>query len=218
VIANALRVDIEKYSSQAKLNPAYAMAREGKLGRKSVVLYVSNILHLLRHTPPYLERAKKRALERGDRRLAAFFDEKMAEETGHDRWAEQDLFNLRDSFGVASEGAVTPALRSLLAYLEETIDQDPTLYLSYILFAEYFTVLEGPEWLALLEDRCGVPQGFMTAIANHVELDKEHVAEGLDMIDVLVTDPSYLDSMRRTLHQSIQHFDRFMCEVAESAN
>jgi hypothetical protein len=218
MIADALREDIEEYSCQAKENPAYRMARSGSLGRENVARYVSNILHLLRNTPPCLERAHRRAIERGDVQLAAFFEEKLAEEVGHDRWAEQDLHSFRSSFGIEADAEMTPSLRSLLAYLEKTIDEDPTLYLAYILFAEYFTVLEGPEWLALLEERCGIPKGFMTAISNHVELDKEHVAEGLDMIDALVTDPSYLDPMRSALRQSIQHFDRFLTEVAEPAN
>lgn len=215
MISDALRGDIETYSSRAKENPTYKMARDGTLDRERVARYVANVLHLLRQTPRCLERAHKRALEKRDYKLAEFFKQKGAEEVGHDQWAEQDLDKFREAFGIEVDGTIMPSLAALVEYLNKTIDEDPTLYLSYILFAEYFTVLEGPELLALLEERCGVPKGFMTAIANHVELDKEHVAEGLDMIDALVTDPTYLDPMRSTLQQSIRHFDEFLAEVAQ---
>ena len=55
----------------------------------------------------------------------------------------------------------------------------------------------GPRWLALLEERCGVPQSSMTAVGNHVELDREHAEEGFAVIDDLVGDPKMLDGDAR---------------------
>jgi hypothetical protein len=214
MIANALREDIESYSVRAKSNPLYVKVASGNLDANAVAKYLSSVLCLLRHTPEYLVRARARALERGMRGLASYFSEKLKEEKGHDAWAESDLASVGDSFGATAPADLSPALRSLLDYLADTIDEDPTLYLAYILFAEYFTVLEAPEWLTLLEERCGIPKAFMSAVANHAELDKDHVAEGLDAIDALVTDPAYLVPMRQALHESITRFDRFLAEVA----
>jgi hypothetical protein len=214
MIADALRTDIETYSARARSNPIYQRALAGTLGRDEVAVYLGNILHLLRHTPLYLARAHRRAVERGDGALAMFFEEKLREEVGHDEWAVTDLTHLQAGGDGLTPGPVMPALSALLDYLARTIDEDPTLYLAYILFAEYFTVLEAPEWLALLEERCGIPKAFMSAVGNHAELDKDHVAEGLDAIDALVTDPRYLAPMRRALHESITRFDRFLAEVA----
>lgn len=215
MIADALRDDIESYSRGAKnRNPIYLRALDGSLERENVGHYLVNVLHLLRHTPIYLERARKKALERGHMKLAEYFTHKLGEEAGHDQWAASDIDHFTNDLGVECTDSIAPAMAELLSYLKDTIDQDPTLYLAYILFAEYFTVLEAPEWLALLEERCGVPQEFMSAVANHVELDKDHVHEGLDAIDALVADPSYLGSMRETLRRSIGYFDRFMAEVA----
>jgi pyrroloquinoline quinone (PQQ) biosynthesis protein C len=81
------------------------------------------------------------------------------------------------------------------------------------LFAEYLTVLLGPPWLALLEERCGIPQSSMTVIANHAEEDRHHVEEALDEIDALVADPRKLRRMREVLLDSCGHFDRFCEEV-----
>jgi pyrroloquinoline quinone (PQQ) biosynthesis protein C len=214
MIAEALRYEIEKYSHEAKKSAMYQRALAGSLGRQDVARYLCNVLHLLQHTPVYLARAHARASERGDIQLAAFFQQKLGEEVGHDQWAVQDLANFRAHLNVDAQDGVVPSLDALLTYLARTIDEDPTLYLAYILFAEYFTVLEAPEWLALLEERCGIPKEFMSAVGNHAELDKDHVAEGLDAIDALVTDPAYLVPMRRALHESITHFDRFLAEVA----
>ena len=110
-----------------------------------------------------------------------------------------------------------PSTRALLAFLESTIDEDPALYLAYILFAEYLVVLLGPEWLTLLEERCGIPRSSMTVIGNHVELDKEHVEEALAHIDDLVSDPRKLSRMREVLLQTIEHFERFCDEVTGPA-
>lgn len=219
MISDALRQDIERYSSVVKVsNPMFVRAADGTLGQENVARYLTNILHLLQHTPLYLERAKNRAMERGDGKLADYFERKLGEEAGHDEWAVSDIERFSTDFRVECSHGIVPSLSELLEYLRDTIDEDPTLYLAYILFAEYFTVLEAPEWLALLEERCGVPRQFMSAVANHAELDKHHVHEGLDAIDALVADPSYLTSMREALRRSIGYFDRFMVEVAETPN
>ena len=41
--------------------------------------------------------------------------------------------------------------------------------MAYILFAEYFTVLLGPEWLAAIESGSGVPRSAVSVVAPHVE-------------------------------------------------
>ncbi|MFW6086438.1 MAG: hypothetical protein ACODAG_04475 [Myxococcota bacterium] len=216
MISGVLRNDIEAYVQEARAtNPLYHRILDGSLEREKVGRYLVNVLHLLRHTPPYLERARQRARERGQRELADYFDQKLDEEVGHDQWAVSDIHHFTTVLNVRCRDVVMPSLASMLAYLGDVIDEDPTLYLAYILFAEYVTVLEGPALLELLEERCGIPQQCMSAIGNHVELDKEHVEEGLDAIDGLVGDPAYLSPMRRVLRQSIQYFDGFLAEVAE---
>lgn len=216
MISGVLRNDIEAYVREARAtNPMYRRVSEGSLEREKVGRYLVNVLHLLRHTPPYLERARERARELGYQALADYFDQKIDEEVGHDQWAVSDIQHFTTVLNVQCRDVVMPSLASMLAYLRDLIDEDPTLYLAYILFAEYVTVLEGPELLKLLEERCGIPQQYMSAIGNHVELDKEHVEEGLDAIDALVGDPAYLSPMRQALRRSIRYFDGFLAEVAE---
>jgi len=214
VIADVLRADVERYAAgMPRHNPLYVGAAEGRLTPEMVAYYLFNVRHLVRHTPAHLERARARALAVGDHALAAHFAAKHAEEQGHDRWADRDLERLSDGFGAAPRDEHSRGLLGLLRHVERTIDRDPALYLAYILFAEYLIVLMGPEWLALIEERCGIPRSTFTVIANHVELDREHTEEGLEAIDALVPDPAKLGPMRAVLRETFDHFDRFSADV-----
>ena len=218
MFGNALRLEIELYAAtMRKKNPLFTKAEDGTLSRAHVARYLANIHYLIRHTPVYLERARERALALGDTRLAEHYTHKLDEEQGHDAWAERDVERVSRTSDVVPRLDNAVAMRELVDYLGMIIDEDPALYLAYILFAEYLIVLLGPEWLALLESRCGIPHSSMTVIGNHAELDKNHVEEALDEIDELVGDPVKLPRMREVLRDSILFFDRFCAEVTATA-
>lgn len=214
MIADALRADIETYARHArKTNPLFTRAADGSLLPAHITHYLSNIHHLVAQTPPNLRRAEARARAVGLGELATHYGVRLSEETGHEEWAVDDLAALRAAApgpGVRLE----PALVQLLGYLHEIIDEEPTLYLSYCLFAEQLTVLLGGDWLALLEERCGIPRAAMTVVDRHVELDIHHVEEALESIDALVVEPRMLPRLREVLATSIQYFDRFCRQIA----
>ncbi len=214
MIANALRVEIERYAARMRhQNPLFTKAEARTLTAACIATYLANIRHLVSQTPVLLTRARDRARFVGDERLALHYDHKCGEEQGHDAWAERDIERVSTVVKAPVNHEVTPSLRNLLSFLAETIDEDPSLYLAYILFAEYLTVIVGPAWLRLLHDNCGIPSSSMTVISNHVELDQEHVEEALDCIDALVDDPRKLPRMRQVLLESIHYFDLFCAEV-----
>jgi hypothetical protein len=194
-------------------NALYVGAAEGRLTPEVVGYYLSNIRHLLHHTPLHLERARVRALARGEHSLAHYFAVKATEERGHDRWADDDLRRLRDELGAVPDGGHAPGLLGLIRFIEATIDRDPIDYLAYILFAEYLIALMGPEWLALIEERCGIPMRMFSVISKHAELDRDHTAEGLETIDRLVRAPAKLPDMRAVLRRTFVYFDQFSAEV-----
>ena len=215
MIGNALRIDIEKYAADlSRRNVLFATTEAGTLSRDMIRRYVASLQFMLSLTPIHLTRAARRARELGDEQLARHFEEKLGEEVGHDAWAEQDLRSLQVERS-ARTADVTRAARELAGYLEEAIDRNPALYLAYIAFAEYITVMKGPEWLDLLETRCGIPKTSMTAVDKHVDLDRDHAEEGFAVVDDLVTDPRMLPQMREALATSTQHFDAY---CAESVN
>ncbi len=218
MIGDALRVELERYAATLEQqNPLYLAARRGAFTPGVASRYLVNVRHLIRHTSPHLQRARARALAKGDRALADHFSHKLSEEYGHDLWAECDLQELGSRFGTSDSAGVVPALDELLRFLEQTIDRDPALYLAYILFTEYVIAARGSEWLAVVQDVCGVPTESMSVIANHAELDREHTHEGFETIDALVTNPTMLAPMRAVLLASRDLFHRFCEEIVSSA-
>jgi hypothetical protein len=214
MITDTLKTDIEAYAEHMRQSSLLQLARQGKVRPDTVAAYLGSILHLIRHTPIYLELARERAAALGEHELAAFYAHKALEETGHDEWARNDVANVERTFCVAAPAGPLPAVTSLIAYLREAIEDDPARYLAYILFAEYFTVLVGPDWLAALHGACGVPTSAVTVVSRHVQLDQLHVAAGLAEIDALVRDPKRLTPLRETLHQSMHYFAGFCDELA----
>lgn len=213
MIGNALRIDIEKYAADlSRRNVLFATTQAGTLSRDMLRRYLASIHFMLTLTPIHLAKAARRARELGAEPLARHFEQKLIEEVGHDAWAEQDLRSLEVERS-ARTADVTNAVRELAAYLEQTIEQNPAWYLAYIAFAEYLTVIKGPELLDLLETRCGIPKASMTAIDNHVELDRDHAEEGFAVVDDLVTDPRMLPAMREAMATSMRHFDAYCAEA-----
>lgn len=218
MIFSTLRADVDRFAAHfQEHNPAFRRAIEGELPPRAAMFYLRNIERLLEFTPIHLERACRRAEELGRTQLASFFRHKKDEEAGHAEWARADRAGLSGALGLDSGDVESETLNAMLSFIETEIDSNPERYLAYIFFAEYFTILLGPGWLRHLEERCGIPSRFMTAIANHVELDQEHVQEHLSSLDRLVADPSSLTALRATLHGAMEHFDAFGREVATIA-
>jgi hypothetical protein len=214
MIGRALRAEVEAYAvAMRRTNPLFTRAEDGTLTADCLARYLANVHFIVSLTPPFLARARARALELGDGALAAHFAQKSGEEVGHDAWAARDLERVSAQAAGRVPRGVLPAMRELTDYLMQLIDTDPALYLSYILFTEQLIVALGPDWLRMLESRCGIPRTSMTVIANHAELDRHHVEEALAEIDDLVGEPKKLPLMRQALQTSIAHFERFCVQV-----
>jgi hypothetical protein len=223
MISSILTRDIDTYASDIRASSRLlANAKAGTLPKSAVNKYLSSIRFLLTQTPVNLELARTRATEIGATDLARFFEQKRDEEAGHHEWAESDLAVLRavsEPPRAESEKGNDAPLETMRALIRETRDaivQNPFSYLAYILFAEYFTVVLGPEWMAALESRCGIPAAALTAVSKHVELDKEHVLEGCREIDALVSDPALLQPLRATLGSTMTRFSSFCEEVCDA--
>jgi pyrroloquinoline quinone (PQQ) biosynthesis protein C len=216
MIADSLRAQIEQYAATFNSqNPLFTYASKGLLSVEHLTLYLANVRAVVAHTPIHLARALEAAQRRSDTHLATHFAERIREEDGHEEWAILDLATVsRDAKTARTD--VLPSVRAQLAHIEATIDEDPTLYLAYILFAEYITVLVGPALLSMLEERCGIPRSAMSVVANHAELDVHHVQDALEKIDDLVGSPEKLPALRRVLGHSIHLFDRFCSDVVRS--
>jgi hypothetical protein len=213
MISEALRIDIEVWASRKHQNPMFRAAGDGTMTPGMVTRYIANVTHLVGSTPALLARGRDSARAQKNELLASYFHRKIAEEGGHVVWGEADLASLTRIVAAPAAKSLMPSIVALVRFLEQTIDRDPACYLPYLSFAEYITVLLGPEFLANIEAKCGVPRSAMTVVDNHIELDKEHAEEGFDLMNDLVSDPRKLAPMRAALADVLRLFDAFCAEV-----
>jgi pyrroloquinoline quinone (PQQ) biosynthesis protein C len=209
MISDVLRNDIDDYARALRQSPLLEDARAGRVTPAVVGRYLASIHYLLTQTPIHLALAQARALEHGRAGLVRYYEQKLLEEQGHHHWAEADQSRLAELFGEAAVQEPAPTMIALVRNTRAIIERDPVLYLAYILFAEYFMVVMGPEWLRALDEHCGIPASAMTAVSHHVELDKHHVAEGCREMDALIEDDRLHEPMRQALRDTMRHFSAF---------
>lgn len=186
MVSQAFKQTVEKYAAESlSKNPIYVLSAEGKLAPDQLKYYLQGIEYLIRHTPIYLKRAHDIAQSRNQAKLAEYFNHKFEEEQGHDAWAREDMDRVSQAGATADEVPLSPAIQKLVKFLGNMIEEDPTLYVPYTFLAEYFTVLVGPSLVDSVAEKCGM-ENCVTVVANHVQLDKAHVSEGLETFDDLV--------------------------------
>ncbi|HVU03472.1 MAG TPA: hypothetical protein VHE30_17050 [Polyangiaceae bacterium] len=217
MIGTVLCSDIEDYANVLRSGPLLGRARKGALPPSVVGRYLASIHYLLQYTPVHLRLAAELARARGETPIAEYYEQKFEEEASHHKWAESDRDVLFSRFGVEAVQEPAAAMRAMVSTTRAQIEAAPASYLAYILFAEYFTVILGPEWVAALERNCGVPSGALTSVSRHVELDKHHVAEGREVIERLASDGTLDDVLRSTLKETMTAFSAFCDELCQAA-
>jgi hypothetical protein len=218
MIADALRVEVEAHVERTRAgNRLFRLAQEGRVAPGVLARYLASVRYSIAQTPRMLTRARRSASAHGQGELARHFANKLADEAGHDRWADADVEVLAAHRAVRYAGRPEAAVVELYAFLEETVDREPALYLAYVLWAAYFTVLAGADFARAIVERCGMPAEAITSVSRHAELDREHTIDGLDAIDRLVQDPARLAPMRATMRTSMALFDRMCDEILDDA-
>lgn len=201
MVGDVFKAQVEKHLlALRESSPLLVGARTGTLRQSQFLDYLNNLLYFFHHSVIHLEIARTRARQLGSDAIVGFLEEKIREERGHDEWARNDL---RRTGGAALDfelGRVAPATHRLLAYSVDLIGRDPELFLAYMFFHEYITVVGGPALLADLETHCGIPADHVTAVAHHVELDRRHVAEDLRELEAVV---ARTPLKRALLHETI---------------
>lgn len=214
MVGASLRRHIQEYAIYLReSSPLFYNARRGRLGPAEVRRYLMDMHFLVQKTPPHLTLAKQQAEARGWHELAEHFSHRLGEEVGHDEWSRRDLVQLASRDKAPEESLrPSPQVRALAARIEETIQRDPRLYLSYILLAEYLTVLCGEEWIELLEKDCGIERSHLSVIGNHAVLDRDHAHEGFETVDRLV--PPSMENEMLTALKGFMSLHQQICEQA----
>jgi len=128
MIANALRVEIERYAARMKRsNPLFWKAEDGTFTSECMVNYLTNVRHLVWHGQLYIGRAGERALAVGDAALAKHYQHKRREEAGHEAWADRDIQRVSAASMGPVNPDVLPSVHGLVAFLATTIDVEEAL-------------------------------------------------------------------------------------------
>jgi len=216
MISDVLRTRVDQYVTELRSSALLQQANAGALRPSAIASYVEGLRYLTKETVRLLRLAAEQAAQAGDAELAAHYQKKVREEVGHDRWAENDLRKLARTFALSEAPQSSRALQELTRRLHVLIEARPVSYLAYLLLVERMTVMLGPEWLTSLDRACGVPIDHLTVVKNHVELDQEHVDDGLEEIDRLAQDGD-LAGMLATIDESTALISAFLHEVLELA-
>lgn len=210
-LAAPLRSAIEAWADTLRENsPLAQVARSGGMTPRALAYYLVSLRFLFRNSEANLRRASACAEQQGRGALARYFAAKAREENGHDAWAHDDLTKLAAE--AREQLQPGPAIVALVALQGSLIDEHPVLFVVYALWAEYFTVLLGDEWLDALAG-CGFTRDQVSAIANHLEADRAHAAHAFAQIDELWEGTPPAGAMIEVVARAGSLFERFAAEV-----
>lgn len=160
--------------------------KKGTLSRDSLKNYLADIKWILEESVPHITIARNSAERLGDRKLAQFLSEKIVEESGHEVWAYDDLKKMKVS-NLAdlqpSQGAV-----DLMQFARTAAKERPEYFVGYMIWSESFTVIAGQEMEQFLPGN-KLTTNDLTVIYNHVETDKRHVLEDVEIAANYFSEP-----------------------------
>jgi hypothetical protein len=215
-IAAHLRGSIEAWAeSLRRESPLTTLARSGQFMPQGLALYLESLRYLFQQSELNLVRAAERSNALGLDELADYFLVKSREEKGHDGWAANDLAQLPRTVACGLQPA--PAARRLVELQRELIEQHPLCFAAYALWAEYFTVLLGDEWLDALSAG-GYARTQVTAIAKHVEADRDHAAVGFSELERLWHGEPRAELIFSAVERAQGTFEAFCQEIYQVAS
>src|SRR5262245_19738110 len=101
MFSQILRQDVETFADALLAqSPLLGRARTGRVPVQAVGNYLEGLRYLTRETMSLLRAAAACADRISAPELARHFRDKMSEEVGHHRWAEQDIDTLERAFEI----------------------------------------------------------------------------------------------------------------------
>jgi hypothetical protein len=205
-----LRGFIQAWSSDMLQHPLAQLARSGQLPAPALAAYLESLRLVFASSERSLPLALERSKQLGDPGLVGYFERKIPEELGHDRWAADDLQQL-PATAKENLSALPSALR-LIQLQRDLIADHPLYFVAYILWAEYFSVLVGDSWLDALESS-GYARRQVTAVSKHIETDREHAAAVIQEIDTLWHGEPSQENIVHAVQRASQLFEAFCAEI-----
>lgn len=202
------------YSKMKTENVFFQSVYGGQVTVPEVATFIRNLTYLTQHSQLVLRLAVASAKEKGDDHLADFFVKKIADEDGHHKWGEMDFESIKKQFKVpAAADQIKDEMKSYVEDVQTMVKEDPYQLFVYILFAEYLTVVGGPDFLKAVDKACGVPKEYMSVIGNHAEIDREHVNDwAKESVELGLTEKDF-ERCRKVLDRVMGNYDRFCSSI-----
>lgn len=215
-LARELQSSIDTWADQLWRESKLAqLTRRGALSERALALYLESLRYLFQNSQRNLAEASTRARALGHEQLAEIFAAKASEEVGHDQWASRDLSGL--SLGAVKGVEPAAASRQLVELQRELImEHHPLCFFAYSLWAEYLTVRLGDAWLNALANN-GYSRTSVTAVANHVDADREHAAQCFLVLDQLWDGQPDRALILRSVERAQALFEAFCDEIYRAA-
>lgn len=210
-----LRQMIERSANELRETSALAtLVKQGKITPRAIALYLESLRYLFSRSPEVIRAAAQRSDALGRADLGDYFRTKLHEEQGHDHWASADLARLPASVTAGIRPA--QAIVQLVEHQHAMIARDPMCYAAYGLWAEYLTALLGAEWLAALA-AFGYSREQLSAVANHLDADREHAARGFEEVEGLWQAEPGSDVVFDAVEEAARLFRSFCDEICAEA-
>jgi hypothetical protein len=210
-----LKESIERWSRKlVDASPLSQLARQGGITPRALALYLESLRYLFQHSQRNLALAARHSAALGLPDLARYFAHKVSEEQGHEVWASDDLTHLPAT--TLTNLSPAHSIVRLVQLQAGLIAQHPICFVVYAVWAEYFTVLVGDEWLDALSG-CGYDRSQLTAVVRHVEADRLHAALGFNEIERLWTGQPDAAVLLDVITRASDVFEQFCEEVCREA-
>ena len=185
----------------------------GRAMTRQFVDYMVQVYHYVKLSCPLMERARDR-LVASRPEIAAYLDEHIDEEQGHERWVLEDLERLgleRKRVIHSRPRRETIALVGSQLYALDWLNPVGFLGYVYALEANGATVagIEG------ISERLGIPTSALFAFREHARIDQGHHIPALGQaLDRLITSEDEQWEIRRNLRDTTQNLSDLVIAIA----
>lgn len=202
------------YASMKNQNVFFQRVYGGQVTVPEVATFIRNLTYLTQHSQLVLRLAVASSKEKNDHHLADFFVKKIADEDGHHKWGEMDFESIKKKFKVpGAADQITDEMKHYVEDVQAMVKEDPYQLFVYILFAEYLTVIGGPDFLKAVDKACGVPPEYMSVIGNHAEIDRDHINDWAEEAKSLGMTDKDFDRCKKVLDRVMSNYDRFCSAI-----
>ena len=193
----------------------YNRLKEGNLTKLQAAQFHYNAEIVIQNTLESMKEASFSSKKMGHTDLSIFFDLKVKEESGHDKWAKNDYLKLNLTDSEKSMLTLTEGALKLVNKLHHMARFSPFSMLAYVFFGEYHVTIVGPEVADLYSKAINEKT---VLIDSHAKLDLEHVEDDLEALNQLMKEGTVSDQARKDLIMCMNYQIEFYNELCALAD